>query len=146
MEMTKSKITQIVIGGLSLVMLVLSFLAFGIFETGIDQWILAVLIVSFGFSVIEVVVYFVFTNREILEMICKWLVIFFGVIILVINTVALIVGFTTIFTNFLAMTGWLALLFIVLTYVLCAAMIAYIIFSDKEAKVAKIEPEAKPAK
>jgi len=146
MEMTKSKITQIVIGGLSLVMLILSFLAFGIFETGIDQWILAVLIVSFGFSVIEVVVYFVFTNREILEMICKWLVIFFGVIILVINTVALIVGFTTIFTNFLAMTGWLALLFIVLTYVLCAAMIAYIIFSDKEAKVAKIEPEAKPAK
>lgn len=142
MEMTKSRITQIVIGGLSLIMLVLCCLGF-VFETGIDGWILAVLIVAFGFSIIEVVLYFLFTNRDLLEMICKWLVIFFGVIILVINTVALIISAATIFADFLALSGWFALLLIVLTYALCAAMIAYLIFADQDAKVAKIEQNAK---
>jgi len=138
MEMTKSKITQIVIGGLSLALLVLSILCLGgIFETGIAQWLLAILIVAFGFSLLEVVVYFVFTKRDIIEMICKWLVIFFGVVILAINTVVVVLNATTMFTNFLAITGWFALMFVVLGYILCATMIMYLVFADKEEKEAK---------
>jgi len=138
MEMTKSKITQIVIGVLSLALLVLSVLGLGgIIDTGIAQWLLAVLIVSFGFSIIEVIMYFVFTKRDIIEMIGKWLVIFFGVIILAINTVVVVLNATTIFADILATTGWFALMFVVLGYILCAAMVAYLIFANKEEKEEK---------
>ncbi len=133
MEMTKGRITQIVIGGLALIQLVMSILFLGgIIQTGIAQWVLAILLVCFGFIIIEVMAYFLFTKKDILEMICKWLIIFFGVIVLVMNTVLMIMNAATIFTNFLALTGWLALVFILLTYALCAAMIAYLVIASKE--------------
>ena len=59
MNMTKSKILQIVMGGVSLVMLVLGILIIGqIIPAFESAWAWGILVICFGFIIVEVLLYF----------------------------------------------------------------------------------------
>ncbi len=139
MEMTKSRILQIVMGGVSLVMLVLGILIIGQIIPAFESlWAWGIIIVCFGFIIVEVLLYFL-VHSDIMSTICKWLLIFFGVILLVINTVVLCVEATSMFADFGAISGWFAFIMVLINYAICAMIIAYLVLADKEYKVLKEE-------
>lgn len=143
MEMTKSKILQIVIGSVSLVMLVLSILGIGgILPVTTADWnlgvvCLAIVLVGFGFIMVEVILYFLLAKSDVMALICKWILIFFGVIVLVINTVIFATMAPIIFGAF--GTFWFSFVYALLTYALCGVIIAYLVISGKEEKAARLE-------
>mgnify|MGYP006972555341 CR=1 FL=1 len=139
MKMSKSMVMQIVMGSISLVMLVLSILCVGkiIPTAGQTQWAWGVMVISTGFVLVQVLVYFLLGKTEVMGLICKWLVVLFGVIILVINILILVLSASTIFQDFAS--GWLQFVLVLINFALCAVMITYLVMSDKEQKLAKQE-------
>ena len=139
MNITKSTLLQILMAGCSGLMLVLSILCVGkiipIAENSL--WVWGVLTICFGFVLIEAIVYFVFGKNDVLQMVCKWLVVLFGVILLIMTIVLLAVSASTMFADFGALTGWLQFVFVLIAFAICAMMIAYLIVADKDQKQAR---------
>jgi len=151
MEVVKNKYYHLALGCMALVMLVLGILLVGgIIPSSVPSWVWAITLICCGISLVEMIIYFMFGNLEISLLLCKWLNLFLGIILLIVNFAGLCLAETEMFSNFGAVSGWLSFIFILFNVVQFVFMFAYFIFAvkaeseEKALRAAKVNKE--PAK
>ncbi|MBR1925434.1 MAG: hypothetical protein IJ837_01090 [Clostridia bacterium] len=132
MEVVKNKLYHLVLGCMALVMLVLGILLVGgIIPSSVPSWVWAITLICCGISLVEMIIYFMFSNSEISLLLCKWLNLFLGIILLIVNFAGLCLAEDEMFSNFGAVSGWLSFVFVLFNVIQFVFMFAYFIFAVK---------------
>ena len=143
MEVVKNKYYHLVLGCMALVMLIFGILLVGnIIPSSVPSWVWAITLICCGISLVEMIVYFMFGNIEISLLICKWLNLFLGIILLIVNFAGICLAEDQMFANFGAVEGWLSFVFVLFNVVQFILMFAYFIFAVKAESAEKALKEA----